>query len=123
MIFRNAEIYNENFDLVKADISVKGEKIEKIGENLNGDGFDLSGLTVLPGLIDIHIHGCAGADTGDATPEALEAMSECLVKRGVTSFCPTSMTLSFEELTKIFANVSDMKNKVNGAYIHGVNME
>lgn len=123
MIFRNAEIYNEKFDLVKADISVKGEKIEKIGEKLDGDGFDLSGLTVLPGLIDIHIHGCAGADTGDATPEALEAMSECLVKRGVTSFCPTSMTLSFEELTKIFANVSDMKDKVKGAYIHGVNME
>ena len=50
MIFRNAEIYNENFDLVKADISVKGEKIEKIGENLDGDGFDLRDLPFFPDL-------------------------------------------------------------------------
>lgn len=123
MILRNAKVYDENFDVIKSDISVENGKIEKIAEKLEGDGIDLSGYTVLPGLIDIHIHGCAGADTGDATPEALNAMSECLVKKGITSFCPTSMTLSFEELTKIFANVTEMKNKVTGAYVHGINME
>lgn len=123
MILKNAEIYNENFELVKADVEIENGKIAAIAENLDGESLDLTGLTVLPGLIDIHIHGCAGADTGDATPEALEAMSDCLVKKGITSFCPTSMTLSFEELTKIFANVADMKDKVGGAYIHGVNME
>lgn len=123
MILKNAKIYNENFDIVKADISVEDGKIKNIGEDLNGENIDLSGYTVIPGLIDIHIHGCAGSDTGDATPEALEAMSECLVRNGITSFCPTSMTLSFEELTEIFANVKNMKDKVNGAYIHGVNME
>ena len=80
-------------------------------------------MTVMPGLIDIHIHGCGGADAGDATPEALETMSQTLVKNGITSFCPASMTLSFEELTKIFANIDEMKNKVGGAYIHGANME
>jgi len=53
----------------------------------------------------------------------LEAMSRCLVERGVTSFCPTSMTLSFEALQKIFANVQEQKDKVTGAYIHGINME
>lgn len=123
MILKNAEVYDENFDIIKADIETDGEKIVKIAEKIDGDGIDLSGLTVLPGLIDIHIHGCAGADTGDATPDALSAMSECLVKNGITSFCPTSMTLSFEELTEIFANVAEMKDKVGGAYIHGINME
>ena len=123
MILKNADIYDENFNLIKADIKINGEKITEIGDELSGDSVDLLDYMILPGLIDIHIHGRAGADTGDATPEALSTMSESLVKKGITSFCPTSMTLSFEELSKIFQNVKEMKNKVPGAYIHGINME
>ncbi len=123
MILKNADIYDENFNLIKADIKINGEKITEIGDELSGDSVDLLDYMILPGLIDIHIHGRAGADTGDATPEALSTMSESLVKKGITSFCPTSMTLSFEELLKIFQNVKEMKNKVQGAYIHGINME
>lgn len=124
MLLKNAVVYNADFDPVHADIETDGERIKTVGKvSGKGEAFDLTGYTVIPGLIDMHIHGCAGADTGDATPEALEAMSSLLVKRGVTSFCPTSMTLSFEELTKIFANVKNAMGKVQGAYIQGVNME
>ncbi len=123
MILKNASVFDKNFDIVKADIQTEGEKIVRIGDCSGAEELDLSGLTVLPGLIDMHIHGCGGADTGDAVPEALEAMSQCLVQRGITSFCPTSMTLSFEELSRIFANVEKMKDAVGGAYIHGINME
>ena len=45
----------------------------------------------------------------DVYKRQLEAMSKCLVERGVTSFCPTSMTLPFEELERIFANVAEQK--------------
>ena len=123
MILKNAEVFNGDFEKIRADVKIDGEKISKIGNFSSEDGLDLTGLVVMPGLIDIHIHGCGGADTGDATPEALETMSQTLVKNGVTSFCPASMTLSFEELTKIFANIDAMKDKVGGAYIHGANME
>lgn len=123
MILKNAEVFNGDFEKIRADVKIDGEKISKIGDFSSEDGLDLTGLVVMPGLIDMHIHGCGGADTGDATPEALETMSQTLVKNGVTSFCPASMTLSFEELTKIFANINDMKDKVGGAYIHGANME
>lgn len=124
MILKNGTVYNSDFEPISADIEISGEKLLNIGKSeSNENAIDISGLTVIPGLIDMHIHGCGGADTGDATPEALEAMSQCLVNKGVTSFCPTSMTLSAEELEKIFANVDNMKEKVNGAYIHGVNME
>lgn len=124
MLFKNAMVYNEDFDLVRADIATEGAVITGVGTSVtSGETIDLTGCTLLPGLIDMHIHGCAGHDTGEATPEALEAMSNCLVKRGITSFCPTSMTLSFEELQKIFANVQQEKDRVTGAYIHGVNME
>ncbi len=129
MILKNAMIYNDDFDLVKADIRTDGEKILSIGDSslwettADEKVYDLSGHTIMPGMIDMHIHGCAGCDTGDATPEALETMSAHLVKHGVTSFCPTSMTLSEEQLTKIFANVADCMDKVSGAYIQGINME
>lgn len=123
MILKNAEVFNGDFEKIRADVKIEGEKISKIGDFSSEDGLDLAGLVVMPGLIDMHIHGCGGADTGDATPEALETMSQTLVKNGVTSFCPASMTLSFEELTKIFANIDAMKDKVGGAYIHGANME
>lgn len=123
MILKNAEVFNGDFEKIRADVKIDGEKISKIGNFSFEDGLDLTGLVVMPGLIDMHIHGCGGADTGDATPEALETMSQTLVKNGVTSFCPASMTLSFEELTKIFANIDAMKDKVGGAYIHGANME
>lgn len=124
MLLKNAKIFNEDFELVKQNITITGEKIAAIDETACADEvLDLAGYTVLPGLIDMHIHGCAGRDTGEATPDALEAMSQCLVRRGVTSFCPTSMTLSAEELGKIFANVAACKQTVGGAYIHGVNME
>ena len=124
MILKNGTVYNSDFEAVKSDITITGEKISAINLTQDtGDCIDVAGLTVIPGLIDMHIHGCAGADAGDATPESLEAMSKSLVQKGITSFCPTSMTLSFEELAKIFANIDNMKNKVSGAYIHGVNME
>ena len=123
MILKNATVFNGDFEKVKADVAIEGERISKIGDLSGEDELDLTDMTVLPGLIDIHIHGCGGADAGDATPEALETMSQTLVKNGITSFCPASMTLSFEELTKIFANIDEMKNKVGGAYIHGANME
>ncbi len=123
MILKNATVFNGDFEKVSADVAIEGERISKIGDLSGEDELDLTDMTVMPGLIDIHIHGCGGADAGDATPEALETMSQTLVKNGITSFCPASMTLSFEELTKIFANIDDMKNKVGGAYIHGANME
>ena len=123
MILKNAEVFNGDFEKIRADVKIEGEKLSKIGDFSSEEGLDLTGLVVMPGLIDMHIHGCGGADTGDATPEALETMSQTLVKNGVTSFCPASMTLSFEELTKIFANIDAMKDKVGGAYIHGANME
>jgi len=124
MLLKNAVVYNEMFEPIRADVAVEGERIAAIGDvTASGEVYDLTGCTVLPGFIDMHIHGCAGADTGDATPEALEAMSALLATRGVTSFCPTSMTLSAEELEVIFKNVAACKGKTSGAYIHGINME
>lgn len=123
MLLKNARIFDENFYLVENNITIDGQYITAVDNSDAADALDLTGYTILPGLIDMHIHGCGGRDTGEATFDALEAMSRCLVQRGVTSFCPTSMTLSFEQLQSIFRNAADCRDTVSGAYIQGINME
>lgn len=67
------------------------------------DAIDLEGLTVIPGLVDVHIHGAVGADLSDGDYEGLVSMARHLASRGVTSFVPASMTLPYATLSKAFA--------------------
>ena len=124
MILKNADIFDSEFALRRADVRVEDGKIAEIGENLNGgEEHDLSGCVILPGFIDIHIHGCGGADFSDALPDTLETMSRTLASFGVTSFCPASMTLPYDRIEKAFENAAGYLGKECGAYIHGINME
>src|SRR5688500_5817190 len=53
---------------------------------------DAGGCTLLPGFIDVHVHGAMGADTMDADPAALARMARFFAHHGVTAFLPTTMT-------------------------------
>mgnify|MGYP000136426487 CR=1 FL=1 len=124
MILKNADIFDSEFALRRADVRVEDGKIAEIGENLNGgEEHDLSGCVILPGFIDIHIHGCGGADFSDALPDTLETMSRTLARFGVTSFCPASMTLPYDRIERAFERAAEYIGKESGAYIHGINME
>lgn len=125
MILKHALVYNEDFCPVPLDIELKGRTIQRLAPHLEGEEeYDLSGLTVVPGFVDIHIHGCMGADTCDADPQALAKMAGHLVRKGVTSFCPTTMTVSWEQLKKSLEAVKlCMQVPPEGASICGVNME
>ena len=54
-VLKNAAVFIDN-TLKKIDIGIEGEKISKIGKNLHGDEIDCTGLIILPGAIDIHVH-------------------------------------------------------------------
>ena len=74
---------------------------------------------VCPGLIDIHIHGCKGFDAMDEDENAVEIISKGLAETGVTSFLPTTMTMSPERIYKAFDNIIKAKNKsIKGKYIY-----
>ena len=75
---------------------------DKAGEASAEDGtfFDLNGAYVIPGLIDLHIHGAVGCDFSDGDAEGLRKMARFLASRGVTSFLPTAMTISREDYLK-----------------------
>ena len=81
MILKNALIYDENFEIQRADILVEGEYIIKIAKTIDGENIiDLENRTLLPGFIDIHIHGCNGGDMNDASEKSLGKMSSFLQK-------------------------------------------
>lgn len=65
---------------------------------------DASGCYVIPGLVDVHFHGCDGADFSDGTPEALETIGAYELKSGTTTICPASMTASAAQLLTICQN-------------------
>lgn len=122
MIIKNAVVYDGSFSPVETDIEIENEKIKSLGKT-NLDGLDFSGCVVLPGFIDIHIHGCNMADATDGNPDSAAKMSKWLATNGITSFCPTTMTLPVDTLKKCFGYIADTAGKEEGAYIHGINME
>ena len=71
----------------------------------------------------MHIHGSAGADVMDATPEALEDISSSLLQTGCTSFLATTMTMSIEAIDKALQNIQKNAKKVTGAEILGIHLE
>ena len=58
----------------------------------SGDGqvLDASGCYVIPGLVDVHFHGCVGEDFSDATPEGLQRIADYELSQGVTYYFPTN---------------------------------
>lgn len=89
---------------------------------------DAAGNYVIPGLIDMHIHGYLGEDASDGTYEGIKKMAEGVAKNGVTSFLPTTMTVSYDELRVAFEKIREAKaasdgDDWQGAYVLGVNAE
>ena len=83
---------------------------------------DAEGNYIIPGLTDIHFHGCIGSDCCDGTVEALRTIAEYELRQGVTSITPATMTMSEETLTKICQAVKEFSCD-NGADLCGLYME
>ncbi len=109
---------------------VFSDKIEKIvrESEINTADYkiiDAKGRLVAPGLIDMHIHGYLGADASDGDADGIRKMAEGIIKNGVTSWCPTTMTVSKQEIETAFDSVRKVKNsgEYYGSRILGVNSE
>ena len=113
------------------DVVVEGQtfsRIEASGAEACGVGdaddiLDASGCYVIPGLIDVHFHGAMGHDFCDASDEGIAAIAAYEASRGVTSICPTTMTLPEERLAPIAASVAAHETAAGEAGIVGINME
>lgn len=111
-----AVLFDEKIaDIVDMD-SVSTEKCEII---------DAAGAYVAPGLVDMHIHGYLGADVSDGDPEGIKKMARGIAENGVTSWCPTTMTVSEKEILAAFDAARKVKGESEyyGARILGINCE
>lgn len=125
MILKNSSAFI-NGEFKNLDVKIENGMISAIAENLSGgDEEDLSGKMLIPGLVDIHTHGCAGFDFSTANASQIEKMLDEYAKNGITSVLATTMTLPRESLKKAMSEIKaamDLKSP-RKAKILGINME
>ena len=82
MLLVRANYLDGNFQWKTGDIEIEDGRLLRVGENLSFPedelAVDCSGYTIIPGFVDIHIHGCAGTDTCDGTREDIDNMARFL---------------------------------------------
>ena len=124
MIIKNGLVFQEDGSFVKKDLYIEeGRFVATEAEVSDKTEYDAQGLKVLPGLVDIHSHGAYGHDFCDADAEGLKVILKYEKEHGITSYCPTSMTLAKDKLMDIFATATKVAPDSSRARIIGVNME
>lgn len=124
MRYENGWIFADG-RFVRGGFSVENGRFAHVLEDVPGPAEDLDGAMVIPGLVDIHVHGCAGADFSDGDYAGLVRMARYLARQGVTSFAPASMTLPYDALDKAFHAAARLRREglADGARLMGIQME
>ncbi|WP_419957945.1 N-acetylglucosamine-6-phosphate deacetylase [Psychrobacillus psychrotolerans] len=127
ILISNVTIVNYDREIT-GDLFIRDGKVEKIGQALQVEAdIFLDGTAknwiVMPGFIDMHIHGSAGFDMMDATEEALRGMSRSLVKEGTTSYLPTTITQRVDAIEAALENVNGFVNNADEAEVLGIHVE
>jgi len=135
LLLLNARVLTEEGLIDKGFIYIKDGKIAETGQasSLPAEKYRHAEVielpknsTVVPGFIDVHIHGAGGADTMDATTEALNTMASILPQEGTTSFLATTITQDQGEILKALRNAADYisnHNHSGKAEVIGVHLE
>ena len=125
MIIKNAAVYTENGVFEEKDIIIEYDRFA--GTTTDEMMVDGSGCYAIPGLTDIHFHGCVGYDFCDGTKEAIARMAEYEASVGVTTIVPATMTLAEEILLGICEVAAEYCKEqdqyTDKAILCGINME
>lgn len=136
MIIKNGIVLGEDLFFQKRDVYIDRGRIVAEESQVTGNTvIDAEGLYVIPGLVDVHSHGAAGFDFSDGDGEGLRSILAYQRAHGITTYCPTSMTLPRERLLQVMKSVGNlgiqekMPSKQSGewgdtlANIGGIHME
>ncbi|BDF03710.1 N-acetylglucosamine-6-phosphate deacetylase [[Clostridium] hylemonae] len=123
MLIKNVKVFKEDKTFEDGEIVIRDGLIS--GERKDGgEVIDGEDCYAIPGLIDIHFHGCKGYDFCDGTKEAIHEIAKYEASIGVTAISPATMTLPVEQLEEILATAAAYKKEAaDEADLIGVNME
>lgn len=113
ILYNKALIYNDRI------VDIVDEKVLKN----NIESRDCHRNYLSPGFINLHIHGCSGYDTMDDNDTAIYEISKNIVRTGVTSFLPTTMTVNFSNIEKALKRIRQASKYTNYANILGCHLE
>ena len=116
-VFKDANILCEG-ETISAVCYRKG-----IAAFTHHEAFDARGCYVIPGLIDLHFHGCMGHDFCEGTHEAFHALCGYEASRGITAVCPATMTFPEEKLSQVMTQAASFKPAPHESALVGINME
>ncbi len=126
MLLKNGQIFYNNI-FRKGNVKINDGLITSIdfeGIYATKEGIDCSDKFILPGLIDIHTHGCIGFDFSYASPDEICKMRNYYLENGITAFFPTTVALPDEDIKKAVNTIYEAKNMCcEGAEIVGINLE
>ncbi len=116
-------VFDGENGFVEKDVCITKERLTESAAD--EEILDAKGRYVIPGLIDLHFHGCVGHDFCDGTQESIREMAAYELKNGVTSINPATMTLGEERLTGIMEAAAAYRaaGHTEGAELVGINME
>ncbi|MEH7274788.1 N-acetylglucosamine-6-phosphate deacetylase [Neobacillus vireti] len=134
IVLTHARIAAETSVIENGYIVIKGTSIEAVGEMENCPSVEHADRVinceqaewVIPGMIDVHIHGAGGSDVMDGTPNALETMARLLPAEGTTSFLATTTTSPKDSIENALTNAGEFirsENTPGQAEVIGVHLE
>ena len=116
-LYTNTILNGKRADIC-VEVSENGSFISAIDMNVSADRvFDMKGLRIFPGMIDVHAHGCMDIE---ANSGRIEELSDCEARHGTTSWLPTTATVAMET---IYDAVNRDITKIKGAHVLGFHAE
>ena len=131
MIIDHVKVFTEDKKFTDGGIVIKDGTIEQVYAEGNrpqteDEALDGKGMYAIPGLIDLHFHGCKGDDFCDGSRDAIARIAEYEASVGVTAIAPATMTLPVDELEQILRVAAEYKkgphSKKEADFV-GINME
>ena len=123
LVLNNVRVVLPDREIDGGSVVIEDGRIASVSEGSAVQGFDLTGLVLIPGFIDVHIHGAVGIDVMDATADQLCAISEFLATQGVTAWLPTFVPAADRNYARAVEAIAKAAQSLRGARVLGVHYE